>query len=320
MISFAKTSGLSSSLLYGVCDFILWYAKDIKYVKYHQLYAMKMAGETGASKYERIELPSGQRRTLTKEEKEGIMSMPQGARFLTDGDLTSQGNPLIEFEYDGKKYSGTYKTNIGGLEKLAQANRIHVAKGTLRFIRYLDDFPVYSLNSAWMDIGGIQSRSDPKIYVVQTATNAVERCLIMTTDPGDLVLDPTCGSGTSAYVAEQWGRRWITCDTSRIAITLAKQRLMTSLFDYYELAHPEEGIGSGFRYKTVPHVTLKSIANNPDMKEVMSRKEIEAAIKKYTEQETLYDQPFVDNTKARVAGPFTVEAVPAPSGQADNGD
>ena len=110
------------------------------------------------------------------------------------------------------------------------------------------------------------------MYVVQTTTKVIQRCLLMTTDPGDLVLDPTCGSGTTAYVAEQWGRRWITCDTSRIAVTLAKQRLMTALFDYYELAHPEEGIGSGFRYKTVPHITLKSIANNPEIKEGMSRK------------------------------------------------
>ncbi len=117
----------------------------------------------------------------------------------------------------------------------------------------------------------------------------------MTTDPGDLVLDPTCGSGTTAYVAEQWGRRWITCDTSRVAITLAKQRLMTAVYDYYELAHPEEGVGSGFRYKTVPHITLKSIANNepPDT-------------------ETLYDQPYPDNSRNRVSGPFTVEAVPRP--------
>ena len=131
---------------------------------------------------------------------------------------------------------------------------------------------------------------------MQTATKAVARCGLMTTDPGDLVFDPTCGSGTTAYVAEQWGRRWITCDTSRVAVTLAKQRLMTALYDYYELAHPEEGVGSGFKYKTVPHVMLKNIANNepPD-------------------QETLYDQPFVDKSKARVSGPFTVEAVPAPT-------
>jgi len=135
----------------------------------------------------------------------------------------------------------------------------------------------------------------------------------MTTDPGDLVFDPTCGSGTTAYVAEQWGRRWITCDTSRVALTLAKQRLMTAAFDYYELAHPQEGVASGFKYKTVPHVTLKSIANNPDIKEGMTREQIDAAIARHAPQETLYDQPFVDKKKTRVSGPFTVEAVPAPA-------
>jgi adenine-specific DNA-methyltransferase len=135
----------------------------------------------------------------------------------------------------------------------------------------------------------------------------------MTTDPGDLVFDPTCGSGTTAYVAEQWGRRWITCDTSRVALTLARQRLMTAVFDYYELTHPEEGVGSGFKYKTVPHVTLKSIANNPDIKEGMTREQIDAAIARHADQETLYDQPFVDKKRIRVTGPFTVEAVPAPA-------
>ena len=141
----------------------------------------------------------------------------------------------------------------------------------------------------------------------------IQRCLLMTTDPGDLVLDPTCGSGTTAYVAEQWGRRWITCDTSRVAITLAKQRLMAANFDYYELAHPEEGIGSGFRYKTVPHVTLKSIANNPEIREGMTREQIDSAIARYAEQETLYDRPYTDNSRVRVSGPFTMEAVPAPT-------
>ena len=134
--------------------------------------------------------------------------------------------------------------------------------------------------------------SGDKIYVVQTNTRIVQRCLLMTTDPGDLVLDPTCGSGTTAYVAEQWGRRWITCDTSRVALTLAKQRLLTASFDYYALAHPEEGVGSGFNYKTVPHVTLRSIANNPDIREGMTRAQIDAAIARHAPQETLYDQPL----------------------------
>ncbi|MCI0466832.1 MAG: TraM recognition domain-containing protein [Beijerinckiaceae bacterium] len=135
----------------------------------------------------------------------------------------------------------------------------------------------------------------------------------MTTDPGDLVLDPTCGSGTTACVAEQWGRRWITCDTSRVSVALAKQRLMTSVFNYYELAHPKEGIASGFKYKTVPHVTLKSIANNPEIREGLTREQIDAAISKYADQETLYDQPETDKKKTRVTGPFTMEAVPAPA-------
>src|SRR5207249_5240019 len=140
--------------------------------------------------------------------------------------------------------------------------------------RFFDDFLVRPMANFWSDVR-FSSRSEDKLYVVQTAAKVVQRCLLMTTDPGDLVLDPTCGGGTSAYVAEQWGRRWITCDTSRVAITLAKQRLMTARFDYYELAHPDEGVKSGFKYKTVPHITLGSIANNETAKE-----------------ETLYDQPF----------------------------
>ena len=135
--------------------------------------------------------------------------------------------------------------------------------------------------------------------------------MLMTTDPGDLVLDITCGSGTTAFVAETWGRRWITCDTSRVAITLAKQRLLTAVYDYFELANPRDGVGGGFKYKTVPHVTLKSIANNPEIKPGMTRAQIDAAIAKYAEQETLFDQPFLDRSKARVTGPFTVEVVPA---------
>ena len=160
----------------------------------------------------------------------------------------------------------------------------------------MNDFPAFPLGNVWTDYASIQSRSDPKIYVVQTATKVIRRCMLMTTDPSDLVFDPTCGSGTTAYVAEYWGRRWITCDTSRVAITFAKQRLMTALFEYYGLAYPNEGVGSGFRYKTVPHITLKSIANNEP-----------------AAQEILYDQPIIDNSRVRVTGPFTVEAVPAPT-------
>ena len=181
----------------------------------------------------------------------------------------------------------------------------------IHYVWFAEDFPAQALTDVWMDTGA-GGFGDDKTYVVQTVAKVIARCLLMTTDPGDLVFDPTCGSGTTAYVAEQWGRRWITCDTSRVAIALAKQRLMTALYDYYELAHPEEGVRSGFVYKTVPHVTLKSIANNPEIREGMTRAQIDAAIAKYADQETLYDQPHPDKSRARVAGPFTVEAVPAP--------
>ena len=154
------------------------------------------------------------------------------------------------------------------------------------------------ITNQWIDTQGASG----KTYAVQTATKIVERCLLMTTDPGDLVFDPTCGSGTTAFAAEQWGRRWITCDTSRVAVTLAKQRLMTANHLYYELIRPGEGVSGGFKYKTVPHVTLGSIANNPDIRDGMSRTKIDAAIARHASQEALYDQPAIDRTKSRVTG------------------
>jgi adenine-specific DNA-methyltransferase len=181
------------------------------------------------------------------------------------------------------------------MKNLIAAKRLMGVGNTLTYKRYLDDFPATRITNWWADT--IQSTfAVEKLYVVQTNAKVIKRCMLMTTDPGDIVVDPTCGSGTTAYVAEEWGRRWITCDTSRVAITLAKQRLMTSVFDYYQLAQADEGVDSGFRYKTVPHVTLRSIANREP-----------------APPETLYDQPFVDNSRNRVTGPFTVEAVPAPS-------
>ncbi|MBX9788187.1 MAG: site-specific DNA-methyltransferase [Pirellulales bacterium] len=195
------------------------------------------------------------------------------------------------------------------MKRLEFAGRLLAGAGQLRFKSYFDDFGFVPVSNWWDGFGG----ASRPIYVVQTNEEIIQRCILMTTDPGDLVIDPTCGSGTTAVVAERWGRRWITCDTSRVALTLAKQRLMTADFEYYELARSNEGIASGFRYKTVPHATLGSIANNPEIKEGMTRVEIDAAIARYAEQETLYDQPFVDRSKVRVTGPFTVEAVPAPT-------
>ncbi|CAN5860668.1 site-specific DNA-methyltransferase [soil metagenome] len=335
-IAFAKTSGLESEHIYGVFDFILFYARNKSSLKYRQLYTAKVAGEAGATKFGRVELPDGERRTLTDEEWENLGNLPANWRLWDDRGLTSQGNPVLPFEYAGKTYHSEWKTTTEGLERLGQANRLYIAKGSLRYIRYLDDFPVFPHTTAWTDIGGIQSRSDPKVYVVQTATEAVKRCLLMTTDPGDLVLDPTCGSGTTAFVAEQWGRRWITTDTSRVALTLARTRLMSARFPSYYLAdqYPQVAISTddeairqhlrsatpsvtadkadlrrGFVYKRVPHVTLKSIANNPDIKEGMTREQIDRAIKKHAETEVLYDKPYEDAKGLRVCGPFTVESL-----------
>ena len=186
----------------------------------------------------------------------------------------------------------SWKFSPEGFQKLIKEKRILPYEGgQLNYILKLSDYPVSPLHTLWFDT----APPSAKLYVVQTSYTPIQRCLLMSTSPGDLVLDITCGSGTTAYVAEQWGRRWITCDTSRVAITLAKQRLMTAMFDYYELAHPSEGVGSGFKYKTEKHITLGSITNN-----------------EIVPQEILYDQPLTDKKRCRVTGPFTMEAVPSP--------
>ena len=312
-IVFKKTVYQETTYLAGISDIIIWYGKDKSKTKVRKLYRMREIPEITRS-FDLIQLPNGSTERIGKFGSE----IPKESRLLRASDLTSKGEsekgsqPFIfgEVEYHPKT-GNHWKTHKDGLTKLAASNRLIAFGKTLCFCKYADDFPVTPFTNMWDDT--IQSTfATENIYVVQTYTKVISRCLLMTTDPGDLVLDPTCGSGTTAYVAEQWGRRWITCDTSRVAIALAKQRLMTSVYDYYDLAHPEEGISSGFRYKTVPHVTLKSIANNPEIKEGMSRKEIDQAIAKYADQETLYDQPFIDKSKVRVTGPFTVEAVPAP--------
>jgi adenine-specific DNA-methyltransferase len=312
LIQYRTSVPLASSGLAGVTDYILWYAKDRSSTKYHDLFVPRETGEK--SRYSNLELSNGSRRPLTKDEKKDLTKIPENSRLISDMDLASSGyteSCIYTFEYNGKSYrtsSGkSWKTTEQGMRRLAIANRITDTGKTIRYVLYLDDYPVTKLTNLWSDTTGELDKS----YAVQTHTKMIERCMLMTTDTGDLVLDPTCGSGTTAYVAEQWGRRWITCDTSRVAITLAKQRLMTAVFDYFTLAQPKEGVGSGFKYKTVPHVTLKSIANNPEIVEGMSREEIDAAIKKYADQEVLYDQPEVDRSKARVTGPFTYEAVPA---------
>ena len=301
LIMFAKSGGTTSELLSAPNDYLVWYAKDLKKVKYRQMFREKTTGADGQSAYSRVELSDGRRRVMTKEEKADPSTLPPGSRIYRLDNLTSQGfrqYTTVPFEFQGKTYhpgsERNWKTTVEGLKRLVSMRRLEATTG-LYYVRYLEDFPVFPISNNWEDTGIAGFASDKK-YVVETNEKVIARCLLMTTDPGDLVFDPTCGSGTTSYVAEQWGRRWITCDTSRVAVTLAKQRLMTALFDYYELAHPHEGVGSGFKYKTVPHIMLKSIANNEP-----------------PAQETLYDQPYPDKSKARVTGPFTVEAVPAPA-------
>jgi len=314
-IMFTKTTALGKALLECINDFVLWYSKDKERIKYHALFLEKIPGEIGASRYKDSE----------KETNE----------LFTTTDLRSQsGGETISFSYsyEGKTFWPHpifWKTTIQGMDKLKLTGRLVIEGNTLRYKRYLKDFPVTTLSNIWSDVGGIQSRTDPKIYVVQTTNRVIERCLLMTTDPGDLVLDPTCGSGTTAYVAEEWGRRWITCDTSRVALALARTRLMSAKYCYYLLADSPEGVRKeseltgvlpsegktendikrGFVYKRVPHVTLKSIANNPDIKEGMTREQIDAAIARHTDTEMLFDRPYEDNKRVRVAGPFSVESL-----------
>jgi len=293
-ITVRKTGGLGSSGLTAVADFIICYNKDSKQSKYHQLYVSKF--DSGIlDQYRNAMLPNGEIITLQKGQ-----DTPESAKRFSPTSLHTMyagvESCLYTFELDGKKFSlpsnRQWSTTYPNMMRLAASKRIYTGGNTPRFIRYIDDFPVAEISTLWADLMG----TDDKVYVVQTSNRIIARCMLMTTDPGDLVLDITCGSGTTAYVAENWGRRWMTCDTSRVAITLAKQRLMTAQFDYFELAHPSEGVRSGFRYKTVPHITLKSIANNEPAPE-----------------ETLYDQPYIDKKKIRITGPFTVEAVPAPT-------
>ena len=305
-ITFTKTSSATVTLLPGTADYIIWYARHKEVCKYRTLYRDKRFGDAGSDKYDQVELPDGSRRAMTREEKVNSDLLPGGSKIYNVDNLQSQSEGREKGEgaacwfpvdLDGRRFLPNdrqrWKTNEAGMASLLTARRLQATTNTLRYVRFLDDFPAFALSNVWTDIGGIQSRLDKKVYNVQTSTTAIQRCILMTTDPGDLVLDPTCGSGTTAHVAEQWGRRWITSDTSRIALNIAKTRLMTATYPWYKLADISgDDIRHGFVYKTVPHVTLKSIANNepPDT-------------------ETLFDQPEIDKKKLRVAGPFTVETL-----------
>jgi adenine-specific DNA-methyltransferase len=313
LIAFKSTSALGQEGLAEAYNYLVWYAKDIEKIKFRPLFKQRDITQDKEWRFlDDEELPAGYKK-LTEQE---FATLEDYSGLFRRSKLTSSGfteSCIFTFELDGttcKPFGGkSWATTRDGMQKLISINRLFLLGGSPYFKQYFADFPVMKLDNNWPD----QPAAESRVYVVQTAPKFIQRCMLMTTDPGDLVLDPTCGSGTTAYVAEQWGRRWVTCDTSRVAITLAKQRLMAQDFAYYELAHPEEGVGSGFRYRSVPHITLKSITNNPEIREGMIREQIDSAIARYSDQETLFDQPDVNKGRVRVTGPFTVEAVPAPT-------
>ena len=294
-----KTSGGSTGMhLQGVLVFLLWYAKRKEAVKYRAQLKLKTLSSEESGKYNRVRMPDLTVRQLAAEEKSQQVPIPQESRVYRQDNLTSQSIGRMKgegaaswfpVEIAGRSVTPSqtvrWKTNEIGMRRLLKADRVEVTGNSLSYVRYLDDFQAVAVNNSWDDIGGVQSRSDPKVYVVQSPTTLVQRCILMTTDPGDLVLDPTCGSGTTAYVAEQWGRRWITIDTSRVALALARARIMGARYPYYLLADSPAGqrkeaeirrreitetptycdMRQGFVYERVPHITLRDIANNSEI-------------------------------------------------------
>lgn len=271
VIPFAKTSGVTTNFLASNVDFLVWYAKDKSKAKFRQLYLEKNRESGTADTYSWVSFPNAPSRGMTAAEKRGDSPVPDDARIYKPDNITSQGNPVTKFAFQGNAHSKPWKTDKEGvgLRRLAASGRVHAASNSIQYVRYLTDFPCIPVTQLWDDMQ-TGSFTEGKVYVVQTAEKVIQRCLLMTTDPGDLVFDPTCGSGTTSLVAEKWGRRWMTCDTSRVAITLAKKRLMTASYDYYNLKYPHEGLRGSFIYRTVPHVKLKSIANNPEVDEIWS--------------------------------------------------
>ena len=374
-----KTSSQTSQYLAGIADYVVWYAIDKERLKYRQLNKIKELGKTGTTQYV-WELSSD-----LQESRISKGYSPQGHVFAADNLSSQSGGETTRFEFtvSGRAFQvtrGGWKTNLQGMRRLEKAHRLKPIGNSLMYRRYLNDFSVYPIANVWDDVLAT-GFSEQKVYVVQSSQKLVERCILMTTDPGDLVLDPTCGSGTTAYVAEQWGRRWITIDTSRVALALARARIMGARYPYYLLADSRDGqlkeaeinnkspseaptyndIRQGFVYERVPHVTLKSIANNAEIdviwekfqekleplrkqlnralgksyeeweiprdagdtwpdkvrkihadwweQRIARQKGIDASIADKADYEYLYDKPYEDNKKVRVAGPFTVESL-----------
>jgi adenine-specific DNA-methyltransferase len=336
-ISVQTTTGASSpaartNALASVCDYVIWYAKDRERLKYRQL--LQPAEKKQTSGYRWVMLPDGTYRGMTAAELRGEQDLPAGARTYKPDNIQSAGSAgTQEFTYLGKVYrpgpNSHWKASLEGMGRLAAAGRIHVARNSIQYVRMSDDFEYSPLSNVWTDVSSGNFTTE-KVYVVQTNLKVIERCILMATDPGDLVLDPTCGSGSTALMAEEWGRRWITTDTSRVALTLTRTRLMAARLPYYLLADSPEGrrkeaevvgvaadvsavtrsdVRKGFVYARARRITLGSISRNPDIREGMSRQEIDAAIARHADTELLYDQPYEDKGRVRVAGPFTVESL-----------
>jgi adenine-specific DNA-methyltransferase len=390
VISFVKTTGFLSNTLPNVSDYLLWYSKKRELVKFRQPFFSKALGGAGSKEYTMAALADGATRPLSQSEKNNPEIIPEGARVFRLADLRSQGGSgegSLPYTFEGVTYrcgpNMHWKTRRDGLDRLGRASRIS-GRGegkTLCYVRYVDDFAAYPVSNVWIDAASGDTQVLQKVYVVQTLPKVIQRCILMASDPGDLVLDPTCGSGTTAMVAEQWGRRWITIDTSRVALALARARIMGARYAYYLLSDSREGqlkeadvtqatpssqsvsesVRHGFVYERVPHITLKSVANNAEVdviwekwqealgplreslnrelsktwedweipnatdeawseraKELHSewwaarvacREEIDASIVAKAEFEFLYDKPYEDKRKVRVAGPFTVESL-----------
>ncbi|MBN8738367.1 MAG: site-specific DNA-methyltransferase [Lysobacterales bacterium 69-70] len=393
VITFRKTSGANSpsakvNVLASVTDYVVWYARDIGSLKYRQPYVKKVVAGEGGSQYRWTEDESGQTRSLVASEIDEIQALVEaGGRLLRPDNLVSAGYSAalsVPVVYKGRSYevpaNSHWKTTVAGIASLSKAGRVVPIGKRLYYKRYIDDFGVFPLTNIWTDVGS-SGFSDPRTYVVQTVSRVIERCVLMVTDPGDLILDPTCGSGTTAHVAEQWGRRWIAIDTSRVALALARARIMGARYPFYLLVDSREGqlkeaeltrnmpssqpvrgnIRQGFVYERVPHITLKSIANNTEIdviwdkfqqtleplrealnkalnkqwqeweipreagakwpeaakqvhadwwqQRIARQKEIDASIAAKADSEYLYDKPYEDKKKVRVAGPFTVESL-----------
>jgi len=333
-ISVRKTA-TPSATLDDAFFYLIWYARDVPKLKYRQLWRQRdqrdwFKNTAGGSWGIEVD---GVRRPTKPAEKRDPRLLPSQARIYALSKLNSAGasQSQQDFEWNGETYHPGprhhWKTTLDGLRRLDVANRLESRGGPPWFVRFHDDNPQVPLTNLFEGTAG---KSEEAIYVVQTQPDVIQNCILMATDPGDLVLDPTCGSGTTAFVAEQWGRRWITIDTSRVALALTRQRLMGGKFPMYYLKDSEEGrqqeakasgkpvltdskptndIRHGFVYQQVPHITLKSIANNPDIIPGMSREEIDKAIKRHANVELLYDKPFEKRKAVRVAGPFTVESL-----------